>query len=98
MVQADKFGEKQMHASIETHPVHQHTFGKSFLLHITPGVLVLVAFLVLKPLLDSSGYPPLLAFLLAIILVDIPFMLGVMLSEGKKLNGQYSLSGVVLYR
>jgi len=31
-------------------------------------------------------------------LADIPFMLGVMLNEGKKLNGRYSLEGVVLYR
>jgi membrane protease YdiL (CAAX protease family) len=76
----------------------QHTLAKSALLHIAPGILVTVVFLLLKPLLDSSGYPPLLAFLLAILLIDIPFMLGVMLSEGKKLNGHYSLEGVVLYR
>jgi len=75
----------------------QHSLVKSFLLHLTPGVLVTVAFLVLKPLLDSTGYPPLLAFLLAVLLIDIPFMIGVMLYEGKKLNGRYSLDGVVLY-
>jgi len=78
--------------------IRQHAIGKSFLLHIAPGILVTLAFLVLKPMLDSTGYPPLLAFLLAIVLVDMPFMLGVMLSEGKKLNGHFSLSGVVLYR
>jgi hypothetical protein len=71
---------------------------KSFLMHVLPGILVTVAFLLLKPLLDSSGYPPLLAFLLAVLLIDIPFMLGVMLNEGKKLNGRFSLEGVVLYR
>lgn len=52
----------------------------------------------LKPLLDSSGTPPLLAFLLAVILVDLPALLGVMLVAGKKQNGRYSLKGVVLYR
>ena len=82
--------------STQSHP--QHTLGKSFLLHIIPGVLVTVAFVVLKPLLDSTGYPPLLAFLLAVLLIDIPFMLGVMLNEGKKLNGHFTLKGVVLYR
>ena len=76
----------------------QHPLVKSFLLHVTPGVLVTVVFLLLKPLLDSTGYPPLLVFLLAVLLVDIPFMLGVMLNEGKKLNGRFSLDGVVLYR
>jgi len=77
--------------------IEQHALGKSFLLHIAPGILVTVAFLVLKPMLDSTGYPPLLAFLLAILLIDIPFMLGVMLNEGKKLNDRFSLSDVVLY-
>jgi membrane protease YdiL (CAAX protease family) len=57
-----------------------------------------VAFFVLKPLLDSTGYPPLLAFLLAVLLIDIPIMLWVMFNEGKKLNGRFSLEGVVLYR
>lgn len=78
--------------------IHQHTLGKSFLLHITPGILVTVAFLVLNSMLEPTGYPPLLAFLLAVLLIDIPFMFGVMLNEGKKLNGRYSLFGIVLYR
>ena len=87
-----------MKDSTATQSIQQHALGKSFLLHIAPGTLVTVAFLVLKPVLDSTGYPPLLAFLLAILLIDIPFMLGVMLNEGKKLNRRYSLSGIVLYR
>jgi len=44
------------------------------------------------------GYPPLLAFLLAILLIDIPVLLGVMFFEGRKQNGKLSLKGVVLYR
>ena len=84
--------------STSTQIIDQHSLMKSFLMHVLPGLLVTVAFLLLKPLLDSSGYPPLLAFLLAVLLIDIPFMLGVMLNEGKKLNGRLSLEGVVLYR
>jgi len=76
----------------------QHSLLKSLGLHVLPGLLTTIAFLLLKPLLDSSGYPPLLAFLLAVLLVDLPILLGVMLSEGKKQNGRYSLEGVVLYR
>jgi len=87
-----------MKVSTANQPFHQHALGRSFLLHIAPGVLVTIAFLVLKPMFDSTGYPPLLAFLLAVLLVDIPFMFGIMLNEGKKLNGRYSLSGIVLYR
>jgi membrane protease YdiL (CAAX protease family) len=87
-----------MNNSTSTEPNSQHSLVQSFLLHLTPGVLVTAAFLILKALLDSTGFPPLLAFLLAVLLVDIPFMLGVMFSEGKKLNGRFSLEGVVRYR
>jgi membrane protease YdiL (CAAX protease family) len=76
----------------------QHSLLKSILLHIMPGIVTTVAFLVIKPLFDSSRYPPLSAFLLAILLVDLPVQLGIMLFEGKKLNGRLSLDGVVLYR
>jgi membrane protease YdiL (CAAX protease family) len=76
----------------------QHSLPRSFLLHILPGALTTAAFLALKPLLDGSGYPPLLAFLLAVLLVDLPVLIGVMLYEGKTLNGRFSLEGVVLYR
>jgi membrane protease YdiL (CAAX protease family) len=77
---------------------HQHTFLKSLGLHVLPGALTTAAFVALKPLLDPSGYPPLLAFLLAVALVDLPVLLGVMLAAGKKRNGRYSLEGVVQYR
>jgi len=77
---------------------NQHSLIKSILMHILPGLLVTGAFILLKPLLDSIGYPPLLAFLLAVLLVDLPLLMGVMLFEGKKLNGHYSLNGVLDYR
>jgi len=76
----------------------QHSLLKSTLLHILPGAGTTLAFVLLKPLLDPSGFPPLLAFLLAVLLVDLPLQLAIMLFEGKKLNGRLSLKGVVLYR
>ena len=81
-----------------TSSVCQHSSVRSIGLHILPGALTTAAFLVLKPLLDGSGTPPLLAFLLAVLLVDLPVLLGVMLYEGTMLNGRLSLQGVVLYR
>jgi membrane protease YdiL (CAAX protease family) len=82
-------------------PIHmypQQSLMKSIILHILPGALVTLGFILLKPLLDSSGYPPLLAFLLAILLIDLPVMWGIMLYEGWKMNGHLSLDQVVLYR
>ena len=89
---------RSMNRSMENHPTDQHSLPKSILLHLSPGVFLTLAFVLLKPILDPTGYPPLLAFLLAALLVDLTFMLGVMLSEGKKRNGRYSLRGVVGYR
>ena len=76
----------------------QHSLLKSILLHIVPGAGTTLVFVLLKPLLDPIGFPPLLAFLLAVLLVDLPLQLGIMLFEGRKLNGRLSLKGVVLYR
>ena len=76
----------------------QHSLLKSVGLHVLPGMLMALAFLLLKPLLASRDYPPLLAFLLAVLLADLPILLGVMLVAGRKQYGRYSLEGVVLYR
>jgi membrane protease YdiL (CAAX protease family) len=76
----------------------QQSLLKSTILHILPGVLVTLGFVVFKPLLDLSGYPPLMAFLLAILLVDLPVMWSILLYAGWKQNGRLSLDGVILYR
>jgi membrane protease YdiL (CAAX protease family) len=76
----------------------QHSLLKSILLHILPGALTTLVFVLIVPLLDPSGFPPLLAFLLAVLLVDLPLQLAIMLFAGKRLNGRLSLEGVVLYR
>ena len=76
----------------------QQSLLKSTGLHILPGALVTLGFILFKPLLDASGYPPLFAFLLAILFVDLPMMWGIMLYEGWKKNGRLSLDGVVLFR
>ena len=87
-----------MKTTSSTEPIAQHSILKSLILHILPGGLVTLFFFLLKPGLDSSGYPPLLAFLIAVLLVDVPFMLGVMLYEGKKINGHFSLDGILAFR
>jgi len=87
-----------MQTTSPTNSYPQQSLLKSIVLHILPGALVTLGFITFKPLLNSSGYPPVLAFLLAILLIDLPFMWGVMLYEGRKLNGQFSLDQVVLYR
>lgn len=77
--------------------ISQHSLVKSILMHIVPGILVTGVFLLIKPLIDSTGYPPLLAFLFVVLVIDLPILMGLMLFEGKKLNGRYLLNGVLGY-
>ena len=75
----------------------QHSLIKSLFLHILPGILVTLGFILLSPLMTRLGYPPLLGFLLAVLLFDLPFMLGFLFREGKKKNGRFSLQGVLQF-
>ncbi len=61
---------------------HQQSLLRSFVLHILPGALVTLGFTFLKPWLDQSLNPPLLAFLLAVLFMDLPLLWGIMLYAG----------------
>ena len=78
--------------------VEQHSLVKSIVLHLLPGVLILVFFVIVAPLTKRMKAPSILAFLFAIAFVLIPFQLGYLLYQGKKRNGKLSLQGIVLYR
>jgi len=76
----------------------QQSFLHSATLHLLPGVLNTVLFVIAAPTLFSLGYPSNFAFLLAALFVLIPFELGLLFYQGKKRNGTLSLDGIVLYR
>jgi len=76
----------------------QHSIAKSIGLHLLPGLLILIFFVIVAPTLEGLGYPVFLALLLAIAFVLIPFELGYLFYRGKKRNSTYSLNGFVLYR
>jgi len=76
----------------------QHTLLVSILLHLVPGVLATILFVLLEGPVVAFGFPPIAAFLAAIALVVIPFELGLLLWLGRNRNGGLSLDGVVLYR
>jgi uncharacterized protein len=78
--------------------IRQHTIPQTILLHLLPGALITAFFFLAAPVLIETGFPPVLSLYLAILLVLIPFELGFLFYQGKKLNGRYSLNGVVLSR
>ena len=67
-------------------------------LHLLPGALITFFYFLIAPAIIRAGYPPMMAILLAILVILIPFELGFLYYQGKKLNGHYSLKGVVLLR
>jgi membrane protease YdiL (CAAX protease family) len=78
--------------------VSQHSLSKSILLHLLPGVLILVFFVIAAPLAKRVGVHSMIGYTLAVFFVQIPFELGLLYYLGKKRNGRLSLQGIVLYR
>lgn len=76
----------------------QHGLLSSSFLHLYPGVVILLLYLLLVPLTKHFAYPPLLALMMAAFLVLVGLELGHLLREGIKRNGRVSLEGIVLYR
>ena len=78
--------------------VEQHSWMQSIVLHLLPGVLILLFYIVAAPLAKELGFPSGTALFVAIGAVLIPFELGYLLYQGKKRNGTLSLKGIVLFR
>ena len=76
----------------------QHSIGRSIVLHLLPGALMLVFYAIAAPILENLGFPSFMSLLLAIAFVLIPFELGYLFYRGKKRNGTFTLEGIVLYR
>jgi len=80
------------------YPVAQHTLLQTLLLHLLPGALITIAFILLGPWMQAHHLPRILAILLPILFVLIPFELGFLFYLGYRRNGRLSLEGIVLYR
>jgi uncharacterized protein len=80
------------------HSVEQHSPARSVFLHLLPGFLIGAVYFALVPVLRQMGYPSVMALMITVILVLAPMELGYLLYQGKRRNGRFSLSGVVLYR
>jgi len=78
--------------------IQPHSVWQSIVLHLLPGILLLLFFILAVPMIKNLGLPIRFAAMLGVLLVLIPFELGVLFYEGKKRNGRFSLRGVVVYR
>jgi membrane protease YdiL (CAAX protease family) len=78
--------------------IKQHSTLKSTVLHLLPGIVGTVAYVIIAPILIENGYPSLLGILIAAAIVILPIELGYLLYQARKLNGSFSLKGIVRYR
>jgi uncharacterized protein len=76
----------------------QQTIPQTLLLHLLPGALITIAFILLGPWMKAHHLPRILAILLPILFVLIPFELGFLYYLGYRRNGRLSLEGIVLLR
>ena len=78
--------------------VQQQSLGRSIIYHLLPGMCILISFVVLAPILDRLALPSAMALFIVIGCVLVPVELGILLYQGKKLSGRFTLKEVVLYR
>ena len=67
-------------------------------LHLIPAIIWLIFYIPLAKIASENGIPTLFVFYILVVLILLPFELGFLYYQGKKLNGRLTLKGVVLYR
>jgi len=75
--------------------LNQHSLRQSLILHLLPGAIGTVVFILCAPLFLAKGYPSILAFLIAAGVIITPFQLGYLFWEAKRTTGRLSLASVV---
>ena len=72
-----------------------HNILKITWLHLFPGLLITLLYVLLAPVVNAAGYPSLMAGMIAFLLVILPFEWFYLLAKGKQVSGRYSLSAVL---
>lgn len=75
-----------------------HAILHNIAMSLVPGFLILLFFILFAPLANRLGLPSILVIFIAIPLVLVPFELGYLYLQGKKLNDRFSLKGIVLFK
>jgi uncharacterized protein len=74
--------------------MEKYSLSKSILLHLLPGVFILLFYVLLTPTINRMGYPSLFSLLISVSL-GILLEMGHLLYIGYKINGRISLKGVI---
>mgnify|MGYP001766916723 CR=1 FL=1 len=83
---------------MENHQTPQHRLGTTITYHLLPGLIILIAYVLMAPTLHRSGILSMMTLWLVCLFVLVPLELGILFWQGKKHNGKFSLAGIVLNR
>jgi membrane protease YdiL (CAAX protease family) len=79
--------------------LRDHSIPLTIILHLAPGALIVAAYWWIGlPISEAVGFPSLFGFLIAGLIVLLPWELGLLLYLGRQRNKRWSLDGVVLFR
>ena len=74
--------------------VEPMSWTRLLILHLAPGALATLLFVVIADGVQAAGYPPLAAFLIAVAVVIVPFELAVLVLAGRREPGRGVLAAV----
>lgn len=75
-----------------------HSVIKSIVLHLLPGILILFSIIIITPILEKYDLPLVFVLIFSVGFILVPFELGYMLFQGRKLNGKYILKGIIQFK
>ena len=75
-----------------------HSRLQIIFLHLAPGAVITLVFVVLARVMAAYDLPASLALLVTWVIAGLPLLLGLLFYQGYRLNGRLSLHGILLYR
>ena len=76
----------------------QHSVIKTIVLHLLPGIPVVLVFWLFAYIFSTRNIPSYFALLIAAFFVLLPLQMGILVYVGYKRNKKFSVSGVIQYR
>jgi len=78
--------------------LEQHSIAKSITLHLLPGILALIVFVITAPIFFKNDLPTILGLLTAVLFVLIPFQLGYLAIQAKRKHGTWKILSVISFQ
>jgi membrane protease YdiL (CAAX protease family) len=72
--------------------------ARLIVLHLLPGALAIVLFVLIAEPIQNAGFPPVLAFLIAIVVVIVPFEMGTIILAGRTDTAQGGILSALRFR